>query len=96
MHPAHGHGFSGISRARLIRILQTRAEALGITIRGGVEFAACPPASDCDLVVGADGIHSTVRGLQAGGIRADHPRIQQPLSLARIDAPLRRLHLRLS
>ncbi|MBU0752652.1 MAG: FAD-dependent monooxygenase [Gammaproteobacteria bacterium] len=61
---AHGHGFSGISRARLIRILQARAEALGVTVRNGVDFAACPSRSDCDLVVGADGIHSTVRGLQ--------------------------------
>jgi anthraniloyl-CoA monooxygenase len=58
---AHGHGFSGISRAGLIRILQARAEELGVTVRSGVEFA--DPASwlDRDLVVGADGVHSAVR-----------------------------------
>lgn len=58
---AHGHGFSGISRSRLIRILQARAESLGVTVRSGVEFDAAEPWRDRDLVVGADGIHSTVR-----------------------------------
>lgn len=62
---AHGHGFSGISRARLIRILQARAGELGIAVRNGVEFADPTPWRDRDLVVGADGIHSAVRQSRA-------------------------------
>ena len=65
----HGHGFSGISRARLIRILQARAGELGVTVRSGVEFADVAtdraPWLEHDLVVGADGIHSAVRQSQA-------------------------------
>lgn len=58
---AHGHGFSGIARASLIRILQRRAEELGVKLGNGSEFADPSPWDDRDLVVGADGINSTVR-----------------------------------
>jgi len=58
---AHGHGFSGIARASLIRILQAHAEALGVKVSHGCEFADASPWDDRDLVVGADGIHSKVR-----------------------------------
>jgi anthraniloyl-CoA monooxygenase len=58
---AHGHGFSGIARASLIRILQARAEALGVKVSHGCDFADPSPWDDRDLVVGADGINSKVR-----------------------------------
>jgi anthraniloyl-CoA monooxygenase len=58
---AHGHGFSGIARASLIRVLQARAEALGVKISHAREFTATAPWDDRDLVVGADGVHSVVR-----------------------------------
>lgn len=62
---AGGHGFSGIARASLIRVLQARAEGLGVTVRHGSEFTGTAPWDDRDLVVGADGVRSAVRNAQA-------------------------------
>lgn len=57
-----GHGFSGISRKRLLSILQERATQLGVEIAFETEagdIAALREQSD--LFVGADGINSRVR-----------------------------------
>lgn len=62
---AHGHGFSGIARARLCQILQLRAAALGVTIRTGVNFDSPRGWADRDLIVGADGANSAVRAAHA-------------------------------
>jgi anthraniloyl-CoA monooxygenase len=58
----HGNSFSGIARIRLLKILQRRCEALGIGINfrseiNEIESLRC----DCDLLIGADGVNSTVR-----------------------------------
>jgi|JI8StandDraft_1071087.scaffolds.fasta_scaffold17726_4 anthraniloyl-CoA monooxygenase len=56
-----GHGFSGIARAALLRILREEALRLGVEIRNGVEIrtrADLPPA---DLLVAADGVASFLR-----------------------------------
>ena len=87
---AHGHGFSGISRARLVHILQARAEELGVTISSGIEFNDFAPWHDHDLLVGADGIHSRVRQGQAAvfepAIRASANRYLWLGSTRRFDA----------
>ena len=60
-----GHGFSGLSRKTLLRILQERAAALGVEIvyqREVASTAALPPA---DLVVIADGVNSALRAEHA-------------------------------
>ncbi|MGH7471733.1 MAG: FAD-dependent monooxygenase, partial [Longimicrobiales bacterium] len=59
-----GHGFSGIARKKLLRILQTRARALGVELR--FECDAGEPrvldlAARADLLVAADGLNSLVR-----------------------------------
>ncbi|MBX7187833.1 MAG: FAD-dependent monooxygenase [Vicinamibacteria bacterium] len=62
-----GHGFSGIARAALLRILRTEALSLGVEIRNGVEVrsrAELPPA---DLIVAADGVASLLRTESAAG-----------------------------
>ena len=66
-----GHGFAGIARVKLLEILQRRAAGLGADLRFGVEFHddADLPAlglGSVDLVVGADGVNSTVRRRHAG------------------------------
>lgn len=59
-----GHGFSGLSRQRLLTILQARAEELGVVLQfehDATDFEAIRRASD--LVVAADGVNSGVRSL---------------------------------
>ena len=58
----HGNSFSGIARIRLLKILQRRCEALGIGINfrnGANDIESLRRNSD--LLVGADGVNSTVR-----------------------------------
>jgi anthraniloyl-CoA monooxygenase len=58
----HGNSFSGISRLHLLKILQRRCEQLGVQLnfRSEVNDIASL-AADCELLVGADGVNSTVR-----------------------------------
>ena len=59
-----GHGFSGIARKQLLRILQQRARALGVQLvfeREIGDAAISELARAHDLVVGADGVNSRVR-----------------------------------
>src|SRR2546421_1006616 len=58
----HGNSFSGIARIRLLKILQKRCEELGVEIQFRGEVADIESLkNDCDLLVGADGVNSTVR-----------------------------------
>src|SRR5438067_10102278 len=58
----HGNSFSGIARLRLLKILQRRCEELGIAINFRTEISDIESLRrDCDLLVGADGVNSTVR-----------------------------------
>jgi anthraniloyl-CoA monooxygenase len=56
-----GHGFSGIKRLTLLRILQRHAAALGVNIRYETEDPGLDAHRDADLIVAADGINSPVR-----------------------------------
>jgi anthraniloyl-CoA monooxygenase len=65
-----GHGFAGIARTRLLHILQQRATQLGIDVR--FDTRAVEPdqlASNCDLLIAADGINSIVRERYADAFR---------------------------
>ncbi len=57
-----GHGFCGIGRMQLLLILQRRAAELGVNLHFQTEMADVESlASQYDLVVAADGLHSRVR-----------------------------------
>lgn len=57
-----GNSFTGISRLRLLKILQQRAEQLGVAVIFRSEITDIESLrADCHLMVGADGINSTVR-----------------------------------
>lgn len=57
-----GNSFTGISRLRLLKILQQRAERLGVAVLFHSEITDIESIrTDCHLMVGADGINSTVR-----------------------------------
>src|SRR5437773_4654217 len=57
-----GHGFSGLSRRALLGVLGERCEELGVCIEVGTEVTDPVVYADADLLIGADGFNSTVRG----------------------------------
>src|ERR1041384_2114870 len=58
----HGNSFSGIARLQLLKILQRRAEQLGVEIEFHSEINDVETLRrECDLLVAADGVNSTVR-----------------------------------
>ncbi len=68
----HGNSFSGIARIRLLKILQRRCEELGIQTRFRTEVGDIDALRrDCDLIVGADGVNSTVRQAFAEQFKPD-------------------------
>src|SRR5256714_9218915 len=56
-----GHVFTGISRKRLLNILQRRCRALGVRLEFGREVGDLRELDEADLIVGADGINGLVR-----------------------------------
>jgi anthraniloyl-CoA monooxygenase len=58
----HGNSFSGIARIKLLKILQARCEELGIRIHFRNEAGDIDALKrESDLLIGADGVNSTVR-----------------------------------
>src|SRR5712671_723157 len=63
-----GNGFCGCSCVTLLRLLQERARALGVSLKFQTEVD--PAAlSDADLIVAADGINSRIREQHADAFR---------------------------
>lgn len=56
-----GHGFCGMSRKRLLHILQGRAVELGVRLHFEHEVDSEEQFADADLIIAADGINSAVR-----------------------------------
>jgi anthraniloyl-CoA monooxygenase len=62
----HGNSFSGIARLQLLKILQRRAEQLGVEINFRTEIHDVESLrNECDLLLAADGVNSTVRARYA-------------------------------
>src|SRR6476660_7665735 len=66
-----GHGFSGIGRKRLLKILQERALSLGVKLEFETEAKDVSAYADYDLIVGADGVNSRVRATHADVFKPD-------------------------
>lgn len=56
-----GSDFSGISRIALLFILQKHCHQAGVALHFNTPLRDLAPLRDCDLIVGADGVHSLVR-----------------------------------
>ena len=60
-----GTAFSGIARLTLLRLLQEHCRELGVDLRFETRLSDLRALAGCDLIVGADGLNSTVRQLYA-------------------------------
>ncbi len=60
-----GHGFCGIERIRLLKILSERAQQLGIKVNYQQEVEDLERFNDSNLIVAADGIFSRIRDSHA-------------------------------
>jgi anthraniloyl-CoA monooxygenase len=56
-----GHGFAGLSRKRMLLLLQQRALELGARIHFQTEIDGVRDVGERDLVIGCDGINSKIR-----------------------------------
>lgn len=56
-----GHGFCGMSRKRLLGILEDRALALGVEIRFESDIQSIADCGPADLVFACDGVNSRIR-----------------------------------
>lgn len=56
-----GHGFVGIGRKKLLNILQSRCEALGVDLVFETEAGGDTDYPDADLVIASDGFNSKIR-----------------------------------
>ena len=73
-----GHQFAAMARTELLRILADRATGAGATLRFRTPVTAIDAlCADYDLVVGADGVNSSVRAAFAGQLQ---PTIDRRLS----------------
>jgi anthraniloyl-CoA monooxygenase len=69
-----GHGFAGMSRKKLLNILQARARAVGVRLRFQVAIAELSDLAregvvEPDLVIAADGVNSGIRRMFATAFR---------------------------
>ena len=69
-----GHGFSGMSRHTLLRVLQEQATSAGVSLCYEREVASLDEFASADLIVASDGANSTVRRLLA-------PRVETAVDL---------------
>lgn len=60
-----GHGFCGISRRRLLRVLQDRCAEVGVALRFQTDVTDLAPYRDADLIIASDGANSGVRRMFA-------------------------------
>ncbi|EFL35523.1 salicylyl-CoA 5-hydroxylase [Streptomyces viridochromogenes DSM 40736] len=68
LHTSRGHGFAALGRKRLLEILHTRCRELGVDLRFRTEAPKDLPQTH-DLVIAADGVHSTTRETYANAFR---------------------------
>ena len=66
-----GHGFVGIGRKKLLNILQSRCEALGVNLRFSTEVDSDDDFPDADLIIACDVINSKIRSRYAEHFRPD-------------------------
>ena len=66
-----GHGFVGIGRKKLLNILQSRCEALGVELVFETDAGGDQDFPDADLVIASDGFNSKIRNRYPGVFEPD-------------------------
>ena len=66
-----GHGFCGIGRKRLLNILQSRCEQLGVKLVFETDAQDDQQFPDSDLIIASDGLNSRIRAKHAGVFQPD-------------------------
>lgn len=66
---SRGHDFAGIRRVELLNLLTARARELDVTVAFDTHLQDTQRFADCDLIVGADGVHSGLRARYADVFR---------------------------
>ena len=66
-----GHGFVGIGRKKLLNILQSRCEALGVELLFETEVDSDADFPDADLIIASDGVNSRIRNKYASIFKPD-------------------------
>ncbi len=66
-----GHGFVGIGRKKLLNILQSRCEALGVKLVFETEVDSDTDYPDADLILASDGVNSKIRSKYAAIFKPD-------------------------
>ena len=56
-----GHGFAGLARLKLLKILAQRARRLGVTMHFDTRVDDLGDLGPCDLIVAGDGVNSAIR-----------------------------------
>jgi anthraniloyl-CoA monooxygenase len=60
-----GHGFAGMSRKKMLNILQNRAQELGVRLKFETDVTDLAPYRGADLILAADGVNSWIRAKYA-------------------------------
>jgi anthraniloyl-CoA monooxygenase len=66
-----GHGFSGMSRRTLLRVLEERVRSAGIDVAFEHDVDSLAAFAEADVIVGADGANSTVRRLLGSRVQSE-------------------------
>jgi anthraniloyl-CoA monooxygenase len=66
-----GHGFVGIGRKKLLNILQSRCETLGVKLVFECEAESDEDYPEADLIIACDGVNSRIRGKYAEVVKPD-------------------------
>ncbi|MEE2904534.1 MAG: bifunctional salicylyl-CoA 5-hydroxylase/oxidoreductase [Myxococcota bacterium] len=61
LHQSTGHGFAGLARKTLLRIMAERCEELGVNLQFETEIRDFSVLDDADLCIAADGVNSQLR-----------------------------------
>ncbi len=66
-----GHGFVGIGRKKLLNILQSRCEAVGVKLLFETEVVSDADFPDAELIVASDGVNSKIRAKYVDTFKPD-------------------------